>query len=513
MIRIESPYHLWKRNPIASKSSQASTHFRPAQAFSGRFQYITGDNGSIEEAVQEVLCLAETLELISLRLLPTMTITKYFTGLLQTVLPKTLPVVLVLWLIQSTHASDVPQPSNSAASSGGAAEISSGISDMEIRGVIERVAKHQLQPLADGDYPAVTNLAAAEAAKLPTGIAWNYPRGVTLYGLERFSDVTGDNETDQFVVGHNLICARYYHWLAGLVDQFDGDGRQFARRTPLKFLIELGTLDSCGAMGNQMLVNAMRHPDAVTPEEKAVMARIADWVVNKQKRLPDGTLWRPESMGGTVWPDDLYMGGVFLVRYGIFTHQQKYIDDAASNIVQQAALEQDSDGLWFHGYFMKQKKHAPFKWGRGNGWAMVATVETLSAMPENDPLRPQLLAILRKQIEGLKKLQSPGGMWRQVLDQPDFWAETSCTAMFAYGIARAVNRGWIDASNMAIARRAFAGVAKNVTSDGEVNGTCEGTGIGMTLDFYRKRQRPPDDPHGRGPVMLAGTELLQAGKK
>lgn len=433
-------------------------------------------------------------------------------GRFQIASSKILPAALALWLLNSGCANNATPRTDAPPTPGAARDNSGGISDTEIRDVVARVARHQLHPLAEGAYPAVTDLADAAAAKPPEDIAWNYPQGVMLYGMERSTDVTDNQEVDRFVVEHNLICARYYLWLAGLVNQFDGEGRQFARRTPLKFLIELGTLDSCGAMGNQMLVNAMRHPDTVTPEEKAVMARIADWVVNKQKRLPDGTLWRPESMGGTVWPDDLYMGGVFLVRYGIYTHGQKYIDDAASNIVQQAALEQDSDGLWFHGYFVKQKKHAPFKWGRGNGWAMVATVEALSAMPENDPLRPQVLAILRKQIEGLKRLQAPDGMWRQVLDQPQTWEETSCTAMFAFGIARAVNRGWIDTSDMAIARRAFAGIAKNVTPDGAVDGTCEGTGIGMSLDFYLKRQRPPDDPHGCGPVILAGTEILQMGK-
>ncbi len=117
----------------------------------------------------------------------------------------------------------------------------------------------------------------------------------------------------------------------------------------------------------------------MTPEEKAVVERIADWVVNKQDRLPDGTLWRSKSMNGTVWPDDLYMGGVFLVRWGIYQHDQKYIDDAAQQIIHQAALEQDADGLWFHGYFVNEKKHAPFKWGRGNGWVTVTLVETISA--------------------------------------------------------------------------------------------------------------------------------------
>jgi rhamnogalacturonyl hydrolase YesR len=434
----------------------------------------------------------------------------------------------------------------------GRAAASGGITDAEIRDVVTRVAKHQIHPLADGDYPVVTNIDQARAAKPPVGIEWDYPWGVTLYGLERCSTtssggrmrwyratdergisasprqrellneqiaphqpVVNDPELNRFVVEHNQICARYYQWLAGLEKQI-GDSRavtNFTRRGPLRQLMSLGTLDSCGAMGNQLLVSMMLNPKQVTPEEKIVAARIADWVVNKQDRLPDGTLWRPKDQRGTVWPDDLYMGGVFLVRYGIYTGNRKYIDDTGSNIIHQAALEQDADGLWFHGYYLRTNSHAPYKWGRGNGWVMVTLVETLSAMPRNDPMRPQLIEILRNQIDGLKKLQAPDGMWRQILDHPDFWEETSCTAMFAYGIARAVNRGWIGPSNMETARRAFAGLSRNVTADGAVNETCEGTGIGTTLQFYMQRRRPPDDMHGRGPVILAGTEILSGAKK
>ena len=426
---------------------------------------------------------------------------------------KLLFVVLALLPLDGACAGHAQNPANTSPLAMTASTNSGGISDSEIRNVIQCVARHQLQPLSDGDYSTVTNLARAESAKKPEGIDWNYPQGVMLYGMERSTDVTGDKEVDQFVLQHNLICARYYRWLAGLEIQFGREGRNFAGHTKIGPLIKLGNLDSCGAMGTETLVSMTRHSDPVTPDEKAVIARIADWVVHKQDRLPDGTLWRSKEMGGTVWPDDLYMGGVFLVHYGLYTRDQKYIDDAASNIIDQAALEQDHDGLWFHGYFMKEKKHAPFKWGRGNGWAMVAMVEDLSAMPENDLLRPQLLEVLRKQIDGLKKVQAPDGMWRQVLDHPESWEETSCTAMFAYGIARAVNRGWIDATNMVIARHAFAGIAKNVTPNGEVNSTCQGTNIGRTLDFYLDRQRPPNDPHGRGPVMLAGTEILLAERR
>ncbi len=134
-------------------------------------------------------------------------------------------------------------------------------------------------------------------------------------------------------------------------------------------------------------------------------------------------------------------------------------------------------------------------------------------LPENHPARAQLIEILRKQIEGLKKVQALDGMWRQVLDKPELWEETSCTAMFAYGITRAVHRGWIDASNMAVARKAFAGIAKNVAVDGTVRNTCMGTNISTDLNYYIERPHPDDDMHGRGPVMLAGTEILLAGSK
>jgi len=426
---------------------------------------------------------------------------------------KILTHALSLLVLSGGYSTLAQDKTNSSPVSAVAPTDSATISDAEIRDVVSRVAKHQIHALADGEYPAVTNLDDAKAAKAPEGISWGYPWGVALFGMERSVDVTGDKDADNFVVQHNLICARDYGWLAGLEKQFDKEGNAFARTSKIKPLIGLGSLDSCGAMGNEILESMIRHPDQVTPEEKAVVARIADWVVNNQDRLPDGTLWRSKNMGGTVWPDDLYMGGVFLVRWGVYNHDQKFIDDAANQIIHQAALEADSDGLWFHGYFETNKMHAPFKWGRGNGWVTVALVETLSAMDEKDPLRPQLIQILKNQIEGLKKVQAADGMWRQVLDKPELWEETSCTAMFAYGIARAANRGWIDASNMAVARKAFAGISKNVTADGVVNETCQGTNIGQDLDYYINRPRPSDDPHGRGPTMLAGAEILLAGKK
>lgn len=397
-----------------------------------------------------------------------------------------------------------------------------GTNDASIREVIRRISHHQVHALKDGDYPAVDNLAAAAAARQPEGIAWSYPWGVALYGVLRSTDATGDTEARDFVLEHNRIVSRYYAWLETVRPKApEADWRAFIRdnkKVKTGGLLRLGNLDSCGAMGVQLLEGMLRHPELATPEEKTVVARIADWITVKQERLPDGTFWRPTATDtdkkwqpGTLWIDDLYMGCPFLVRWAKFTGDAKYLHDAANNIINMAARLQDTDGVWFHAYDEPMQTHSPFKWGRANGWAMVATIEVLSALPADHPDRAKLLDILRRHVAGVEKLQPASGVWRQVLDHEELWEETSCTGMFAYSIARAVNRGWIDASHLAIARKAFAGIcAAHLTSDGIVKDTCEGTNIGLELSYYANRKHPDDDAHSRGVVQLAGTEILAA---
>lgn len=399
----------------------------------------------------------------------------------------------------------------------------SGTTDASIREVLRVVSRHELRPLEDGQYPHAALAATALKAQPPEGIAWNYPWGVTLYGVIRSTDATGDRDALNFVYRHNAIVARYYTWLTSLERQFPSSMavQRFVadhRDNKISGLMRLGSLDNTGAMGVEMLESLLRQPGRMTSEQEAVLERVADWIANKQDRLPDGTLWRPERTddagkwpAGTIWADDLYMSCPFLVRWSEYTHNGKYLTDAAHQVINMARRLQDRDGLWFHAYDVPKHEHSPYKWGRANGWAMVATVEILSAMPENDPDRATLMDIYRRQVEGVKRVQPASGVWHQVLDHPELWEETSCTNMFAYAIARGVNRGWLPASDMAVARKAFAGVcAHYITPDGVVKGTCQGTGIGLDLQFYVDRKRPDDDFHGRGPVLLAGTELLNA---
>lgn len=313
----------------------------------------------------------------------------------------------------------------------------SGTTDASIREVLRVVARHQMRPLKDGEYPVVDSVAAAGAARPPEGISWNYPWGVTLYGVLRSTDATGDREALDFVLEHNRIVARYYAWLSATHER-TGESAEWEAfihdnsKVRTGGLLRLGHLDSCGAMGVQTLEGILRHPDQMIPEQKAVVARIASWIADQQARLPDGTFWRPDSTDlhkiwppGTIWIDDLYMGCPYLVRWSQLTGENKYLHDAAQQVLNMAARLQDTDGVWFHAYSETKKTPSPFKWGRANGWAMVAAAEILSALPDNHPDRPALLDVLRRQIEGVKKLQPASGVWPQILDHPELWQEVS----------------------------------------------------------------------------------------
>ena len=375
------------------------------------------------------------------------------------------------------------------------------LASRSIREVVLAVARRQVHPLTEGDWSRGA-WGQVRAARSPAGVRWGYPWGVTLYGLLRVAEVTGEEGIAQFVLRHNEIAARHYDYLRWHKRVFGKSGKPAG----LSALVRLSCLDDCGSMGSQVIEGLLNHGAEAAPETREMLQIIADYITHRQSRLPDGSLCR----GRTLWIDDLYMSVPFLARWGTYTQQAGYWDDAARQVITFASRMQDEDGLWFHGYYERKNQPSPYKWGRGNGWAMLATVAALDQLPEDHAERPRLLAILRRHIEGLKRVQAPSGLWRQVLDHEDFWEETSCSGMFAFSIARACNRNWIDRGDLSVARRAFEALKGRVAWDGVVLGTCAGTGVSRSLEYYRKRPQPINDGHGPGPVMLAGAELLAA---
>jgi unsaturated rhamnogalacturonyl hydrolase len=166
-------------------------------------------------------------------------------------------------------------------------------------------------------------------------------------------------------------------------------------------------------------------------------------------------------------------------------------------------------GLYMHGWIQDMEEHPQFYWARANGWAVMTLVELLEVLPTDYAGRDKVLDLLKRHIRGLANYQSPEGFWHQLIDKNDSYLETSATAIYTYSIARAINRGYVDAKVYGpVICLAWNAVASKVNEKGEVEGTCVGTGMGFDPAFYYYRPTNVFAAQGYGPVMLAGAEMI-----
>lgn len=280
------------------------------------------------------------------------------------------------------------------------------------------------------------------------------------------------------------------------------------RGYPYRQIFDIRELDDCGAMGASAIEAYNRKP---TKELREYIDRVADHIMNKQDRLDDGTLVRKFPHEMTLWADDLYMSVPFLARMGNLTSDKKYYDDAVKQVLNFNKYLWDQDkGLYYHCWYSDLKRNGVAHWGRCNGWIMMANVQLLNFLPADYPGREEIIKNLEKQILGIAKYQDGKGLWHQLLDKNDSYEESSCTSMFTFCIAKAVNEGWIDRRYASIALAGWNGLkAAMITLDGQLRDVCVGTGIEDNLVFYYNRPARLNDSHGLGAVIEAGVEIMK----
>jgi unsaturated rhamnogalacturonyl hydrolase len=334
----------------------------------------------------------------------------------------------------------------------------------------------------------------------PGFILTSYEWGVTYSGAMLAGMVTGDQRYTRYA-------ADRINFVSDVASAYRAKGTD-PKSTPVRNMLAPEKLDDSGAIA-AAFIKAQRAglADAnVRPQIDVYL----DWVANKQFRMPDGTLARQRPLPVTLWLDDVYMSVPALAQMGALTGDRRFFDDAVKQVLQFSQRMFVADkGLYMHAWAEGMDPHPAFHWGRANGWAVMAMVELLDVLPADHPGREAILKQLRAHVAGLAKVQSGVGLWHQLLDRPDSYLETSASAIYAYAIARAVNRGWIDRRTYApVAMLAWNGVSTKVSAAGEVEDVCVGTGVAFDPAFYYYRPRHVRAAHGYGPVLLAGAEVI-----
>jgi rhamnogalacturonyl hydrolase YesR len=215
--------------------------------------------------------------------------------------------------------------------------------------------------------------------------------------------------------------------------------------------------------------------------------------------MPDGltnqTRW---------WIDDMYMITALQLQAYRATGEVKYRERPAIEMIAYLKKLQQPNGLFFHAPDVK------YFWGRGDGWVAVGMAEVLRELPANHKLRKPILAAYRKMMATLLSHQADNGMWRQLIDHPESWEESSSTAMFTYAFVTGVKNGWlVEETYGPAARRAWIALVGYLTPDGDLREVCVGTGKKDDFQYYMDRPRAVGDAHGQAPMLWTAVALLR----
>ncbi len=340
---------------------------------------------------------------------------------------------------------------------------------------------------------------------------WHYTNGVTHIALMELADKTGDRKYDDYVL-RNMNFVFNEGNLEFFKKQYDkameDEGWNGVRKHSWHMVFRGKRLDDNGPMGASLIDLQTKHPD------KAFLDYInatADHLNYAEPRLEDGTIARIWPHVNTVWADDAFMAISFLSRMGKMTGEVRYIDDAANQVVKyHKYLWCPEKQILYHCYHTDNKEHGVAHWSRANGWVFMATADLLEVMPEDHPLRAEVLECFRRQCSGVARYQGKNGLWHQLLDKEDSYEEITGTAMFVFGIARGVKRGWLHPDFIYVAEQGLKGMMSKISEDGDVTAICVGTGIMPSSAYYYNRPTQKNDPMGEGPVLRALVEMMDA---
>ena len=231
-----------------------------------------------------------------------------------------------------------------------------------------------------------------------------------------------------------------------------------------------------------------------------------------------------------LWDDTIFMVGIFLLEMYSLTGDEQYMDELLLQVeAHREKLKVEQWGLWVHGWDGDDRKRCNFCgqsgwsknpenrsreiWGRGNGWVVVTLTQTLETIPKDHPNWSTFASYLKEMIEHLPELQdSVTGHWFQLpvrSYEEDNYIESSCTAMFAYGITGALRMGIVEGQNYRYAvEAAYWGLRKHSIRAKEGSNlttinVCKGTCIGDKNYYYNRKARS-EKPSGLGMFILFG---------
>jgi rhamnogalacturonyl hydrolase YesR len=328
--------------------------------------------------------------------------------------------------------------------------------------------------------------------------SWCYLQGYVLDGFEKLWAYTGERRYLDYV----LQFADRHVTAAGAIPAFTGESLDDMRSGTTI----LAAYEHTGERRYRLAAERIR-------------AAFADYPRNQ-----DGGFWHARSLPGEMWIDGLFMGGMYLLRYGsLVGDRAACFDEVTHQILCLAGhCRKGNSGLFLHAY--DETRHAawagpesglsPEVWSEGLGWYALLLVETLAVLPATHPAYPQVHGILTELLGGLRRTQDGAiGLWYQVVDRgerPDNWHDTSGSAMFVYSVQRAIDLGLAGPAEYGpVVARGYAGLlAKAVITPAglvDIHDACDGVCVLRSYEDYVTYPRSVNAKEAVGGVLWAAS--------
>ncbi len=335
---------------------------------------------------------------------------------------------------------------------------------------------------------------------------WDYVHGLVLLSIEKLY-----KENNQI---------KYYNYIKSYADATIDDKGEVKSYKFDNYNIDMIT-------AGRILFNLYQ----TTKEERYLsVIKLLRKQLEEQPRTNSGGFWHKKAYPNQMWLDGLYMGEPFYAQYTVQFENGENLNDIAKQfeLIQFHATDKKT-GLLYHGWDEskqmawadKNSGCSPNFWSRSIGWYMMALVDVLDYFPKNHSKQKELVTYLNKIAKSVTKFQDDSGLWYQVTDKGSKegnYLESSGSSMFAYALAKGVNKGYLPKKYREVANKAFDGLTTKLIkteNDGEIHITqaCAVAGLGGkpyrdgSYSYYVNERKKDDDPKATGAFILAALEL------
>ena len=225
--------------------------------------------------------------------------------------------------------------------------------------------------------------------------------------------------------------------------------------------------------------------------------------------------------GWWTWIDAIQMAMPLYVQMYKETGDKKYLDHGMkmyrwSRNECGGGLFNAKDGLWWRDAdYVPPYKEPDGKdcyWSRGNGWVYAALVRCMNLLPEKSKEYKELKKDFLLMSEGLRKCQREDGFWNPSLVSTNYeMPETSGTALFLYGMAWGIQKGYLKAKVYSpVCDKAWTAMVRDAVHQDGFLGWMQGTGKDPSAGQPLSYTKVPDfEDYGTGCFLLGATEYFK----